>query len=46
MVSGDEAETKVKDGIREDKQEEDFEPIEGDLLVLQWVLNAQVDVSE
>jgi len=41
LVSSDEAETKV-----EDKHGEDFEPTEGDLLVVQRVLNAQIDVSE
>jgi len=28
------------------EQEEDFEPVKGDLLVVQRVLNAQVDVSD
>ena len=28
------------------EQEEDFEPVKGDLLVVQRVLNAQIDVSD
>ena len=28
------------------EQEEDFELVKGDLLVVQWVLNAQIDVSD
>jgi len=41
LVSSDEAKTKV-----EDKHGEDFEPTKGDLLVVQRVLDAQIDVSE
>jgi hypothetical protein len=28
------------------EQEEDFKPVKGDLLVVQGVLNAQIDVSD
>jgi len=28
------------------EQEEDFKPVKGDLLVVQWVLNAQINVSD
>jgi hypothetical protein len=41
LVSSDEAETEVKD-----KHGEDFVPVERDLLVVQRVLNAQIDVSK
>jgi len=46
LVSRDEFETEVEDAIEKDEQKEDFEPVEGDLLVVQWVLNAQVDINE
>jgi len=41
LVSNDEAEIEV-----EDEHEEDFKPVEWDLLVVQRVLNAKIDVSE
>jgi hypothetical protein len=41
LVSGNDVETEVKD-----EEGEDLEPAEGDLLIVQRVLNAQVDVCE
>ncbi|KAF9661367.1 hypothetical protein SADUNF_Sadunf19G0061400 [Salix dunnii] len=45
LVINNEAKTKVKDEIGEDKQGEDFELGEEDFLVEQWVLNAKVDLQ-
>ena len=42
LISGDEVETEVQVA----EQEEDFELVKGDLLVMQRVLNAQIDVSD
>ena len=46
LVSSDEVETELKDEIGEEEQGEDFELAQRDLLVVQWILNAQVDVNE
>jgi hypothetical protein len=39
-ISGDEVETEDEDEVQVAEQEEDFEPVKGDLLVVQRVLNA------
>jgi len=44
--ANDEVETKDEDEVQEAEQEEDFKPMKGDLLVVQRVLNAQIDVSD
>jgi hypothetical protein len=44
-ISGDEVETEDEVEVQVAEQEEDFEPVKGDLLVVQRVLNAQIDVS-
>jgi hypothetical protein len=46
LISGDEVETEDEDEVQVAEQEEDFELVKGDLLVVQWVLNAQIDVSD
>ena len=46
LISGDEVETEDEDEVQVAEQEEDFEPVKGDLLVVQRVLNAQIDVSD
>jgi hypothetical protein len=46
LISGDEVETEDEDEVQLAEQEEDFEPVKGDLLVVQRVLNAQIDVSD
>ena len=46
LISGDEVETEDEDEVQVVEQEEDFEPVKGDLLVVQRVLNAQIDVSD
>jgi len=40
LISGDEVETEDEDKVQVAEQEEDFELVKGDLLVVQWVLNA------
>jgi len=44
--ANDEVETKDEDEVQVAEQEEDFKPVKGDLLVVQRVLNAQIDVSD
>ena len=39
LISGDEVETEDEDEVQVAEQEEDFEPVKGDLLVVQRVLN-------
>jgi hypothetical protein len=46
LISGDEVETEDKDEVQVVEQQEDFEHVKGDLLVVQRVLNAQIDVSD
>jgi len=46
LISGDEVETKDEDEEQVVEQDEDFEPVKGDLLVVQRVLNAQIDISD
>jgi len=46
LISGDEVETEHEDEVQVAEQEDDFEPVKGDLLVVQQVLNAQIDVSD
>ena len=46
LISGDEVETEDEDEVQVAEQEEDFKPVKGDLLVVQRVLNAQIDVSD
>ena len=46
LINGDEVETEDEDEVHVAEQEEDFEPVKGDLLVVQRVLNAQIDVSD
>jgi len=46
VISGDKVETEDKDETQVAEQEEDFEQVKGDLLVVQRVLNAQIDVSD
>ena len=46
LISGDDFETEDEDKVQVAKQEEDFEPVKGDLLVVQRVLNAQIDVTD
>jgi len=46
LISGDEVETEDEDEVQVAEQEEDFEPVKGDLLVVQRVLNAQIDISD
>lgn len=45
LISGDEVETEDEDEVQVAEQEADFKPVNGDLLVVQRVLNAQIDVS-
>jgi len=45
LIGGDEVKTKDEDEIQVVEQEEDFELVKWDLLVVQRVLNAQVDIS-
>jgi hypothetical protein len=40
LISGDEVETEDEDKVQVAEQKEDFEPVKGDLLVVQRVLNA------
>jgi hypothetical protein len=40
VISGDKVETEDKDETQVAEQEEDFEQVKGDLLVVQRVLNA------
>ena len=46
MISRDKVEIEDEDEVQVSEQEEDFEQGKGDLLVVQWVLNAQIDVSD
>jgi hypothetical protein len=46
LISGDEVEIEDENEVQMVEQEEDFEPVKGDLLVVQRVLNAQIDVSD
>jgi hypothetical protein len=41
-----ENEVETEDEVQVAEQEEDFEPVKGDLLVVQQVLKAQIDVSD
>jgi len=45
LIGGDEVKTKDEDEIQVVEQEEDFELVKWDLLVVQRVLNAQVDIN-
>ncbi|XP_061957345.1 uncharacterized protein LOC133678848, partial [Populus nigra] len=46
LISGDEVKSEDEDEVQVAEQEEDFEPVKGDFLVMQRVLNAQIDVSD
>jgi len=46
LISRDEVETEDEDEVQVVEQEEDFEPMKGDLLVVQRVLNAEIDVND
>jgi len=46
LISGDEVKTEDEDEVQVAEQEEDFELVKGDLLVVQRVLNAQIDVND
>jgi hypothetical protein len=46
LISGDEVEIEDEVEVQVAEQEEDFEPVKGDLLVVQRVLNARIDVSD
>jgi len=46
LISGDEVEIEDEDEVQAAEQKEDFELVKGDLLVIQRVLNAQIDVSD